>query len=59
MTRLAPANPLVKKLDRDNPELDTKSSAWCRTRLADLASGAVEPARKPLKTPKKEPAKNR
>lgn len=53
----APASSLVKKLDKDNPELDTKSSPWCRKRLADLASGAVEPARKPLKAPKKEPAR--
>jgi hypothetical protein len=55
----APASSLVKKLDKDNPELDTKSSPWCRKRLADLASGAVEPARKPLKAPKKEPASKR
>ncbi len=40
---------LLKKLDKENPELKTASPGWCRKRLADLASGGGEPARKPLK----------
>jgi hypothetical protein len=47
---------LLKKLDKENPELKTASPGSCRKRLSDLASGAGEPARKPLKTPRKEPA---
>lgn len=49
---------LVKKLDKDNPEVKTASPVWCRKRLADLASGASAPAEKPAKpkpAPKKEP----
>ncbi len=45
---------LVKKLDKDNPELKTASPGWCRKRLADLASGAGEPCRKPPVVPKRE-----
>jgi len=48
---------LVKKLDKDNPGIKTAPSHWLRRRIAELASGAVEPARKPLKAPKKEPAR--
>jgi hypothetical protein len=47
----------LKKLDKENPELKTASPGWCRKRLANLASGAGEPARKPLKTPKNERAR--
>jgi hypothetical protein len=46
---------LLKKLDKENPELKAASPVWCRKRLADLASGAAGPAEKPPKTPKKEP----
>jgi hypothetical protein len=47
---------LVKKLDKDNPDIKTAPSDWLRRRIADLASGAAEPVKKSLKTPKKEPA---
>jgi hypothetical protein len=40
---------LVKKLDKDNPELKTAPPVWCRKRLADLASGVAGPAEKPSK----------
>lgn len=40
---------LVKKLDKENPELKSASTVWRRKRLADLASGAAEPATKPPK----------
>jgi hypothetical protein len=46
---------LLKKLDKENPELKTASLEWRRKRLAELASGAAGPAEKPPKTPKKEP----
>jgi hypothetical protein len=46
---------LLKKLDKENPELKTASPVRCRKRLAELASGAAGPAEKPPKTPKKEP----
>jgi hypothetical protein len=50
---------LVKKLDKDNPEVKIAPPVWCRRRLADLASGAAGPAEKPPKpvpkTLKKEP----
>jgi AAA domain len=45
---------LVKRLDKDNSELKTAQPAWPRKRLADLASGAAVPAKKP---PKPVPAK--
>ena len=34
---------LLKKLDKENPELKTASPGWCRKRLAELASDAAEP----------------
>ncbi|MFZ3328366.1 MAG: hypothetical protein WA231_21880 [Methylocella sp.] len=46
---------LLKKLDKENPELKAASPGWCRKRLAELASGASEPARKPPVAPKREP----
>lgn len=46
---------LVKKLDKDNPDIRTAPSHRLRRRIAELASGAAEPISKPPKTPKKEP----
>ena len=40
---------LLKKLDKENPELKTASPLWCRKRLGELASGAAGPAEKPSK----------
>ncbi len=37
---------LVKKLDKDNPDVKTAPPVWCRKRLADLASGAAGPVEK-------------
>jgi hypothetical protein len=50
---------LVKKLDKDNPELKTASSVWCRKRLADLASGAAGPAEKPPPSPPRRGSRGR
>ncbi len=54
---------LVKKLDKDNSELKTATPVWCRKRLANLASGAAEPAEKPpkpvRKTTNKEPTRKK
>ncbi len=36
---------LVKKLDKDNPDIKTAPPDWLRRRIAELASGAAEPAR--------------
>ena len=48
---------LLKKLDKDHPELATASALWRRQLIGDLAQGAAEPAPKaPKKTkPKAEP----
>jgi hypothetical protein len=46
---------LVSKFDKDNPDIKIAPPDWLRRRIAELASGAAEPARKPPKTPKKEP----
>src|SRR5580704_15519341 len=46
---------LGKKLDKDNPDIKTAPPDWLRRRIVELASGAAEPAKKPPKTPKKEP----
>ncbi len=46
---------LVKKFDRDNPDIKTAPPDWLRRRIAELASGAAAPATKPPKTPQKEP----
>ena len=46
---------LVKKLDKDNPDIKTTPPHWLRRRIVELASSAAEPATKPPKTPKKEP----
>ena len=48
---------LVKKLDKDNPDIKTAPPEWLRRRIAELASGAAEPARKPSKPrPRKKPS---
>jgi hypothetical protein len=39
---------LAKKLDKDNSELKTAASDWCRQRIADLASGGAEPVFKSI-----------
>jgi hypothetical protein len=43
---------LLKKLDKDNSELLSASLEWCRKRIADLASGAAEPAKKVAQPPR-------
>ncbi|MGB6325136.1 MAG: hypothetical protein WBG11_05000, partial [Methylocella sp.] len=48
---------LVRKFDKDNSDIKTAPPDWLRRRIAELASGAAEPARKLLKIPKKGPAK--
>ncbi|MGH6836170.1 MAG: hypothetical protein ACREC9_11600 [Methylocella sp.] len=48
---------LVKKLDKDNPNVKATSPVWCRKRIADLASGASAPAEKPPKPVPKTPKK--
>jgi len=50
---------LLKKLDKDNPDLKTSSSVWCRKRLADLASGAAGPAEKPPPSPPRRTSRGR
>lgn len=46
---------LVKKLDKDHPDVASASAEWRRRRISDLARGAAEPAPKAVKKSKAEP----
>lgn len=50
---------LVKKLDKENPDIKTASSDWLRRRIAELASGAAEPASRPSKLATSKPKASR
>jgi hypothetical protein len=46
---------LVKKLDKDNPDIKTAPPEWLRRRIAELASGA-QPGSLPSPRPRKKPS---
>ncbi|WP_156898123.1 hypothetical protein [Methylocapsa acidiphila] len=49
---------LIKKLDKNHPDIATASAEWRRRRISELAQGSVEPAAKAKAEPKQKAAKS-